>query len=153
MMKLLPQIVLLFLLLPATRPFAEYAHGCPNLAGVYSCGSGAKAFEITVTQGDEGEHTKYVIRSSVEGTHKVVTDNSAQPLKTPRGSGTISTGCKSRKLLVTFLLRDAAGLTYHVRDSLYIERKALVRVRLSLPSSQTRVKEVFVCRPVFRHPR
>jgi hypothetical protein len=149
-MKLPLQLALLIFLLPATR---TYGYECPKLSGVYSCGSGQNVFEINVTQASEGGNTKYVIESSVEGTHKVVTDNSPQPIQTRMGDGTITTHCKTGKLVVTFLLRNRAGLTYDVRDTLYVERKALVRIRLSLPGSRTQVREVFVCRPIFRHPR
>jgi hypothetical protein len=152
-MKLPLQLALLIFLLPATRTNAQYGYECPKLSGVYSCGSGQNVFEINVTQGSEGGNTKYVIESSVEGTHKVVTDNSPQPIQTRMGDGTITTHCKTGKLVVTFLLRNSAGLTYDVRDTLYVERKALVRIRLSLPGSRAQVREVFVCRPVFRHPR
>lgn len=129
---------------------SAHAQTCPQLAGVYTCDEGtANPYFISVTQEPYGSTVAYEFNSQAEGVHRIVADGSPQTMKSQAGEGTYSARCKGNHLETTFLLTRADGRTFHVKDLLRKERKALVRIRLSLPESEIRVKNVYVCRPYF----
>jgi hypothetical protein len=91
----------------------------------------------------------YEFNSQREGIHHIVADGSAQSMNSRMGKGTYSTRCAGKHLETVFMLTTAEGRAFHVKDLMRKERKALVRIRLSLPSSEIKVKDVYVCRPYF----
>jgi hypothetical protein len=129
---------------------SAHAQMCPDLAGVYKCDEDtANPYFVSVRQEPYGSTMAYEFNSQKEGFHRLVADGSPQSMKSQAGRGTYSARCAGNHLETTFLLTRADGLTFQVKDLLRKERKALVRIRLSLPGSQIKVKDVYVCRPYY----
>jgi|GEM_PF-5688230 len=126
------------------------AQNCPVISGEFVCAPrGAQPYHVNVQTYQQGPYTAYQFNSAAEGQRQIITNGAIQSLDSAMGKGTYSARCDGGQLQVTFMLTTKEGLAYHLTDTIREERKALVRIRLSLPSSQIPVKEVYVCRPYF----
>lgn len=126
------------------------AQNCPVLSGDFVCAPhGSAPYRVSVQTYQQGPNTAYQFNSAAEGQRQIIADGAPQGLQSAMGKGTYSARCEGGQLQVTFMLVTSDGRNYHLTDTIRVERKALVRIRLSLPSSQIPVKEVYVCRPYF----
>lgn len=130
-------------------PFAR-AQNCPDLRGEYVCGyASTHPYLVTVNESSTGSYVSYEFNSVSEGQRQIVTDGRESKLESSFGKGTYSARCEGGQLLVQFQVKKADGRIFRVEDTIRVERKALVRIRLSLPGSQVKVKNVYVCRPYY----
>jgi len=138
------KLVYLALMLATPSAFALSVF-CPDLGGVFKCGSGAATYKMRVMQSDVNFDRQYIFQSAEGADQVVVTDQVARPYRTTSARGTFFAHCDDNQLLINFMLRDKSGNSYQFQDSIYIERGALVRVRLSLPGSASNLNQSSVC--------
>jgi hypothetical protein len=130
--------------------YSAHAQMCPDLAGVFKCEEDtANPYLVSIKQAPSGSTMAYEFNSQSEGIHRIVADGSSQNIESRMGKGTYSARCAGNHMETIFMLTTADGRAFQVKDVIRKERKALVRIRLSLPSSQIKVKDVYICRPYF----
>jgi hypothetical protein len=128
------------------------AQDCPDLSGRFRCQGG---YEIRVETLFGPDGPLYRFQGPVEGSTELWADGEPHPIRSKIGSGLIRGTCRDGRLIADYVVEGKRG-EERLRDTMYIERKALVRVRQSggrVNPGSGRLEFLhagaFVCRPVF----
>lgn len=105
-----------------------YADSCPRLQGTFRCRS-AEPFDLTVKEEVQNGTTVYILTDQT-GVRTFATDGQFHEMGFRSGKGEYKAQCEGNSLLLE--AHSAAGEV--VVDRYYIERAALVRVRLNKTS-------------------
>ena len=125
------------------------AQSCPTINGIFKCQGSGNSYQIQVSTDvdDQTGAPRYHFQGPAQGGTEVIADGQERALATKTQHGSVRGDCQAERLIAYFNLLDESGHTTVFKDEMYMERKALVRIRFMGPTAST-----FVCRPVFAHP-